>query len=266
MSEANIQATPVARRSEAAESAQPELSATDTIISIFFEPQRVFASLRERPRVLLAALLIMAATFGFNLLFIERVGYDNIVRAKLEAVQGMADINEKEREHIIRVQSKPSLKILGYASSVVTNLLFLLGGGFLYLVGSMATTKPLVYRQALSVWTYSSLPPTLLIMLLNVLLLFIQPPEALDPLQAGRGGLVRANPGVLVDSVQHPVLTTALGSLDLFALYGLILAALGLRKVARISPAAAWGIVLFIWMGGVVARCLITAYTGTAMV
>jgi hypothetical protein len=61
------------------------------------------------------------------------------------------------------------------------------------------------------------------------------------------------------------VLATALGSLDLFALYGLFLAALGLRKVARLSSGSAWAIVLGLWLLGVVARTIGSSALGTPM-
>lgn len=46
------------------------------------------------------------------------------------------------------------------------------------------------------------------------------------------------------------MLAVALSSFDLFAFYGLFLAALGLRKTARIQPAISWTIVLVPWIIG----------------
>ena len=239
-------------------------SATATVINVFIEPGRLFESLRKRPRFLVAALVMAAVTFTFTTLLVERVGYENVVRAKIEAL-GTAGVSGAQKEQIIQIQSRPFLKVMGYGSSIVNVFLLLLAGGFLYQLGSMTTTRPLRYKQALSVWTYSSLPPTVLVMLLNIVILFMTPTDRIDPLQAGKGGLVRANLGVLVDATEHPVFATAGGSLDLFALYGLILGALGLQKVAGISSRAAWSIVLGIWMGGVVIRSLYAAYTGTSL-
>lgn len=264
MNEANFASTAAGQTVEAVTYQASSLSATDTVTSIFFEPGRVFETFRERPRFLIAAILMAAATFAFTALLNKRVGYENIVRAKVEA-QGVATLNAAQREQIIQAQLRPFMQAVAYASSIITALLLLFTGGFIYQVGSMVTTRPLSYKQALSVWTYSSLPPTLLIMLLSIVLLFITSTDRIDPLKAGRSGLVRANLGVLVSGTSHPVLATALGALDLFSLYGLTLAAFGLQKVARISSAPAWCIVLTIWMSGVVVRSLIALYTGLSL-
>jgi dipeptide/tripeptide permease len=53
-----------------------------------------------------------------------------------------------------------------------------------------------------------------------------------------------------------------LASLDVFALYGLFLAALGMRKVARLSPGQAWTIVLALWLVGVVIRIALALVFG----
>jgi uncharacterized membrane protein len=68
-----------------------------------------------------------------------------------------------------------------------------------------------------------------------------------------------------MDATAHPVLATAVGSLDLFAIFGLFLAALGLRKVTRISAGAAWGIVIAIWLIGVVIRIAFASMFGSPM-
>lgn len=237
------------------------LSATETVTKIFFEPARVFESFRERPRFLFAAILIAAVIFAFSILFVKRAGYENIVRAKLEALQ-TAGLSEVEKEQIIQIQSRPSLEALSYASSTFNVFLMLFAGAFLYQVGSMATTRTVSYRQALAVWTYSSLPSTLVMTLLSILLLLMTPVDQLEPLKGGRSAFVHANLGVLVHASEHPILSTTLGAVDLFVLYGLILAALGLQKVARMSSTTAWGIVLTIWICSVAVRGLITAYTG----
>ena len=135
-----------------------------------------------------------------------------------------------------------------------------LGGG-LYLLGTMAMGGSVSYKQALSVWTYASLPPSVLLMLGNILMLFLRSRDDIDPLKDNRG-LMQGNPGVLVDGTTQPILATALSAIDVFSIYGLFLAALGLRKVSRLSAGAAWGIVLTIWLFGIVFRILLASITG----
>jgi hypothetical protein len=118
------------------------------------------------------------------------------------------------------------------------------------------------YKQALSVWAYSSFPPTLLLMLANIVMLLVQPPDPADAAKS-RGGMIHANPSILVDGTQHPVLATLFGSFDLFIFFGLFLAAVGLHKVARLSKGAAWGIVIAIWLLGVILKLAFAAFSGS---
>jgi len=50
------------------------------------------------------------------------------------------------------------------------------------------------------------------------------------------------------------VLVALLSQFDLLSFYGLFLAALGLRKVAKLSSGAAWGVVISLWLIKVLLR------------
>ena len=99
-------------------------------------------------------------------------------------------------------------------------------------------------------------------MLANIVLLLVKP--EIDPAKDYRG-LVHANPSLLIDSVAHPILGTLIGSFDLFALYGLYLAALGMRRVARLSPGSAWSVVLAVWVLAILIKITAAAITKTLM-
>lgn len=246
MSDANY-----ASGNSAANADGPNLSLADTLTGIFFEPGRVFESFRPRPRFLVALVITIAAVMVFQILFTQRLGYENIVRSRIES--SMPDTDPAQREEIIAQQSGSVGKAISYLVPLFgITIVFLIGGG-LYLLGTLAMGKTVNFKQALAVWTYSSLPPTLLVMLANIILLLIKAPEDIDIATSGRG-LVRASPGILVDGAASPVLATALGSLDLFAIYGLILAALGLRKVARLSSGASWTVVIVVYLVGVLIK------------
>jgi hypothetical protein len=243
----------------------PEMSTPETLSGIFFEPGRVFEALRARPRFLIAGLIILLAFFTFTILLYQRVGYENVIRSAIENSPRTADMPADQKERIIEMQTGPAFKAINYASPLLGVSIFIALGGALYLLGTMVMARSISYKQAVSVWTYSSFAPTVISMLLNIVLVFLKSPDDYDPTQAARRGLVRANLGLLVDQTAHPVLATALGSIDLLAFYGLFLAALGLRKVARLSTGSAWAIVLSIWLLGVILRIALSTFAGGAM-
>lgn len=243
---------------------EPVMSTPETLTGIFFEPSRVFEALRARPRFLVATLVMIAAILLFTSLFINKIGYENIVRAAIENNPRVAELPADQKDQIIRQQTGPVFQALAYVAPIVGPFIILFAGAALYLLGTMMMAKSISYKQALAVWAYSSLPPVLLSTLLNIVLLFIKPLDDADIANA-RGGLVHANLGLLVNAKTSPALATALGAVDVFAIYGLFLAALGLRKVGKLSSGTAWTIVLVIWLLFVIIRVGFASISGTAM-
>jgi Yip1 domain len=249
---------------ETPDASGPEMSTPATLTGIFFEPGRVFESFRRKPRFLVAGLIIILLVVVFNIAFVQRIGYDNIVREQIDSSPRAANMSAEQREQAIAMASNPIFKVLSYVGPVFFFVAFFALGGLLYMLGSMAMAKSLKYSQALAVWIYSSFPPILLTMILNLILLFIKSPDDISVAQSSRG-LVHANLSLLVDATTAPVLATALGVIDIFAIYGLILAALGIRKTAKMSAGSAWGVVIAIWVIGVILRIAIAAIRGVAM-
>ncbi|MFN2499291.1 MAG: YIP1 family protein [Pyrinomonadaceae bacterium] len=241
------------------------MSTGQTLTGIFFEPTRVFESLRQRPRFLAAAIVCTIALLAFTTLFFQRVGYERMITEAIESSPRAEQMTPEQKEQAIRMQTGPVVKAIYYASPIIVIALIVSAGAGLYLLGSMLMGRKLSYKQGLAVWAYSSMPPIVVSMLLNIVLLFLKSPDDYDIIQASRRGLVKANLGVLVDPKASPALGTLLSSIDLFAFYGLFLAALGLKKVGKMSSGAAWGIVLTIWIIGVIVRSAFAGITGGMM-
>lgn len=261
MSETNYPTTPSAGTAGETNA----MTTPQTLTNIFFEPGRTFEALRERPRFLVAALITLVAFMTFYLAYIQRVGYENIINAEIETRAQSTEMSDEQKAAGRDIQLKPFVKAIRYGVPVIGIMIVLAAGAGIYLLGSMLMGKGISYKQALAVWTYSSLPPLVLVVIANLVLLLANPPTGDPEIARGLNGLVHANPGILVDGAARPVIATALGSLDLFAFYGLFLGALGLRKVARLSSGSAWAIVLGLWLLGVIARIVIASVTGTPM-
>jgi amino acid transporter len=233
----------------ASESSVQPISTAQTLVGIFFSPARVFESFRERPRFLVAALIVLASIVFLSVLFLNRVGYERVIRSTIEASPQAATLTPELRERAIGLYLSPLGKAITYGKPIIATILGIAAGAAIYLLGSFLAKRTMHYKQALAVWTYSSLPPTIITTLLGVLILFSRSAKDIDPMTRGTA-IVRTNLSMLVDPSLHPMLAVALRSFDLFAFYGLFLAALGLRKTARIQPAISWAIVLVPWIIG----------------
>jgi hypothetical protein len=243
----------------------PSLSTAETLTGIFFEPGRVFESFRPKPRFLVAGIIIIVAVMAFTATFYARMGFEEVMRTAMEESPQAANLSPEQKEGALKFWTGPIGKAVALISPVFAIPIFLAAGAGLYLLGVMAMGKTTTYSRTLAVWVYSSMPPILIAMLLNIVLVFIKQVEGAELVQASRRGLVRANLSFLVNPAENPVLATLLGAFDVFAFYGLFLAALGLRKVAKLSAGSAWGIVLALWIIGLVIKLAFSAISGGAM-
>jgi len=116
-------------------------------------------------------------------------------------------------------------------------------GAAIYLLAVMAFGGTIGYKRSLAVWVYSSLPPSVLGTIVAVLVLFLKSPDTIDPKH-----LLVTNPGAFMSPEASPVLTTLLSQFDLLRFYGMFLAAVGLRKVGKISSGSAGTIVILLWL------------------
>jgi hypothetical protein len=253
-------------QAQAGEADGPVMSTPETLSGIFFEPGHTFEALRARPRFLVAGLIALLAFMSFYVAYIQRIGYERIVDSEISvARKSNSSMTDEQAETGARIQKGPIVKPIRTWSPIIVFAIIFAAGAGLYLLGANLMGGRMSYKQSLAVWVYSSMPPLLVMTILNFVLLFVSPPdEAADIAQGAGRGLVRASPGALVDGSAHPVLATALGSLDLIAIYGLFLAALGLRKVGKLSKGNAWTVVLILWGIGVAARLAGAIFFGRA--
>jgi hypothetical protein len=236
-------------------------STFQTFTGIFLDPSATFESLRKEPRFSIALSISVLITIAAIYLTFNRIGYENI----LNSAPSFITMSPEQKERAIESMASPSMQLINYIGYFVTITITFILGAWLYWVAVMLMGKSISYKQSLAVWSYSSFPPIILSVATNLTLLFLQSPQDIDITRASRLKLAQSNLGILVDQNLYPVLGTALGSIDLFILYGLLLAAIGLRKVANLSSGYAWGITLSIWSIGLILRLLIAALTGTAM-
>lgn len=225
------------------------MSTPETLANIFFEPGATFEALRERPRFLAPALILVLLTLAVTLLLFQKVDFETVVRQAMERNPRVQELPPDQRERIIERQTGPVGKALAYGAPFIGAMVVMAAGAGLYMLAALLMGGRMSYKQALSVWTYSSFPPAVLGGVLAVVLLFLKSPEDLDFTRPGAGLLV-TNPGAFLSSESSPALRAALSWFDLFTFYGMFLAATGLRKVAKLSSGAAWAIVIVLWLIG----------------
>ncbi len=107
------------------------MSTGQTLTGIFFEPGRVFESLRERPRFLAAAIISTIALLAFTTLFFQRVGYERMITEAIDSSPRAEQMTPEQKEQAIRVQSSPVVKAIYYCSPIIVVALIIAVGAAL---------------------------------------------------------------------------------------------------------------------------------------
>ena len=245
---------------QAEEAAQ--MSEMGTIAGIFFEPGRTFEDLRRKPRFIIGAVIIslLVTAYGFGLYY--KVGDEGMRRFTAEQIDRSpqtSGMSKEQKDAAVNMQMTIQNGVR-YALPVFV-IISLLLGALLYWLGSKAFGGTGGFMHALSVWIYSSIPPTIVGTLASFLVMALKSADEID-IAASQRGLVQANPGILLDGKANPVLTTLVSTLDLFMIWGWVLAAIGLRITNRLSSGSAWAIVIILAVIGVLLRVVGSLFSG----
>lgn len=240
---------------------QPKMSEAGTLGSIFFEPEATFKDLRRKPRFILAgilvALLVTAYTFGLT----YKIGEEGMRRFMVEQIDKnpQADsMTAEQKSKAVELQMTIQ-KYTSFAVPIFVFISFVIGGLF-YWLGAKAFGGTGTFLQNMSVWIYSSVPPTVISMIATFIVMAFKSADDID-LAASQRGLVHANLGLLVGK-EHPVLATLVSTFDLFSIWGWILAAIGLSVVNKLSKGSAWTLVILIVLIGVGFRVVGSVFSG----
>jgi hypothetical protein len=244
MSESNRTNTP-----HAGEGDGPSMSTPETLSGIFFEPGRTFEALRARPRFLVAGVILIAVTLLVTVLVMQKVDFAEFITRQITSGPRSEQMSPEAKAAAVNFWTGPIGKVVVYVIPPVFTVIMFAAGAAIYLLAVMLMGGRMGYKQALSVWVYSTFPPGILQAVLSTVVLFLKSADDIDLNKSG-GGLVVTSLGAVLNP-SSPALRGALSWFDLFTFYGMYLAALGLRKVGKISSGAAWTIVIVLWLIGV---------------
>jgi uncharacterized membrane protein (DUF485 family) len=241
---------------------QPEMSEIATVGNIFLEPGRTFEDLRRKPRFLIAGLIIILLVTAFTFVFSAKIGPEGMRRfisQQIEKNPQAAGLSPEQKEKSIALQLTIQ-SVIKYILPIFIIIGFLIGA-LLYWLASKAFGGELRYTQAISVWVYSGLPTTVVAILANFIVLFLKSADEID-IAVSQRGLIQANLAFFVDAKAMPLVATLLSTVDLFQIWAWILAAIGLKKVAKLSSSSAWTIVLILAAVGLIFRIIGTLISG----
>ena len=241
----------------------PQMSEISSLASIFFEPGRTFEFLRSKPKFIVGGLIIIFLTMAFQNLFLYRMGETRVKREILQQLDKNPQIQSMpadQKNQIVNQQITISNIISRYAFPIIVIIIFAIIA-LLYWLGVSVMGGSARFWQILSVTVYSAFPPTVVAMVANLIILFLKDVDELALSDAQRG-LVKANPSMFFDGKEMPVLTTLISTIDVFQIWGWVLAAIGLKVVGKLSSGSAWAVVAILALIGVAFRVLGAVFSG----
>ncbi len=250
------------------------LSPIERITRVFYEPEPVFRNLRHHPRWLAGFLVL--AFFGtiYQVAVTQRLGVERFAedQATREVEGGFVPLDKVSPDDYKQAKIREAIatatvtKITSpfWTTGIVLIAMWVLAGVFLLCV--MVFGGRMNFWQALSVAVYGSLPAAVISTVLSLILLYIQSPTDMIPLEVQRHGLARADLGLLfretnpmVNTLVRPVVYTLASAIGLFQLYGWWVTVSGLKHAGEksISGGSAWAIALMLWLLGMLLTTLL---------
>lgn len=239
-----------------------EMSEVATLGNIFFDPGSTFEDLRRKPRFILATVIIslLMTAYGFGLYYkFGDKGVREFILEQIEKSPQASSMNAEQKSGAVEMQMTIS-KVARFGMPILVAISMVIGGLF-YWLGGKAFGGTGTFLHGWSVWVYSTLPPTVVAMVANFIVLAFKSANEID-IATSQRGVIQANPSYFIDGKASPVLATLIGTLDLFMIWGWILAAIGLRITNKISSASAWGIVVIFALIGIMFRVIGAFFSG----
>ncbi|HKY41627.1 MAG TPA: YIP1 family protein [Pyrinomonadaceae bacterium] len=231
------------------------LSFFDKVIGMFFEPSRVFRSLRRYPHWFGAFAIIAVLTMIYSFAFVQRVTPERIVEHTTTKLAEMGppfapppEALERMKTEQLQSLKSPAERIGGAAKQVVGIFVFSSFAAALALLGILAFGGRINYWQALAVTFYSALPVVVIQKVLGLVILYLKSPDDLHPI-LNQETTLQDNLGILFSPADHPVLFVIASFIGLTSFYFLWLRAKGLHHGAtRVGKGAAWGVSITLWV------------------
>jgi len=239
------------------------LSTGEKLAGIFYEPSRVFRSLRSNPTWVAPILVIGILNAAYLTAFTQRLTPERIVNYTVDKMADTPFIPpeavEKARTQGLEDAKAPAQRVNNILKAICGAFLGVFFISALYLVALIAFGGRINYWQTVSVVAFATLPAAVISKAVSFLLLYLKSPDDIHPIM-GQETLLQDNLGILFTPKDHPVLFVIAASIGILSFYKLWLMAKGLKEGGtKVSSTAAWGVAITLWVIGLLLVVSITA-------
>jgi Yip1 domain len=214
------------------------------VLGALFSPKSTFESIVRRPTWIVPVVLGCVFFIAVVAIFTQRGGWPSFFEKQAASSSRMQRLSAEDREGVIakQVQIAP---IFGYFEGVVLPFMAaLIVAAVMMLVFNLSGATKVSFKLSLGIVAYAWVP-WLVHGTLALLILFLKDPALLD-LQ----NPVASNPGAVLSDETSKWLVTLLSSIDIFAIWTMVLLAIGFRATnpQKLSFGKAFVLVCIPWM------------------
>jgi hypothetical protein len=222
------------------------LSELARIINTFFAPTKTFTDLRRNASWWAPFLIIAIVSTLFVYTVDQKVGFRKVAENQIQAQPKQADRMERmpaeQREKAMQQQVNFT-KIFSYVFPLFILIWYAIVAGVLLATLKFGASVDVKFKTLFALCIYSSVPS-----LLKTLLAILSLLAGVNSDSFTFQNPVATNPGYFVDRAAHPVLGSLLTSFDIFTIWTLALAAIGITCITKVKSGTAFAIV-FGWFG-----------------
>jgi hypothetical protein len=227
---------PVSRAAELA-----SVSEGARIVNTFIAPSKTFSDLRRNAAWWAPFLLLIAVSTLFAYAVGQKVGYgkaaENVLQTRTKQWDRIQNMKADDREKNLQLAEKQTM-VGTYAFPVIDLVLLLIVAGLLLATFKFAANASVPFKVALAIVVYASLPGAARYLLATLTLFAGISPDGFNVQNP-----IATNLGVLFSAADNPVLYTMGSMIDIFAIWTLVLTAIGFTCVSKVKRGTALAIV-----------------------
>jgi hypothetical protein len=229
-------------------------SGAGRVLGALVAPEDTFRSLAARPTWLAPLLVAVVLVTVLTGMISARMDMAQAIRHQLEAAGSQPSLEQIDQRVETMKKIQPYLAL--FQGLIATPAVYLLGA-LLFWVAFKLLGSDLSYKASFATLLYGMLPLGLVQALLAIPVIWNR--ASFTPEEARSGSFLASNLAAWAPESVGAVARTLLGSVDLFSIWTIVLLVIGYRIVAKVSRAAAIGVVLGIWLLGVALKVALVA-------
>jgi len=223
----------------------PAKNSFQRIAGVLFAPVDTFRDIARKPDILVPLIVLVVIGFLVTAVLVPRMDFETMMRTQME--QSGRNMPEADMQRSLKIMSSFG-KVMAWAGPIWGILFYVIIAGVLLLAHRLMGGEG-NFAQAFSATLYAWIPQAINSIIVAIVA-FAK--GEIDP--STMATLVKSNPAFLVDMKEHPVLFSALSSIDIFTIWTVILLIIGFAALSRFSKAKSAAIVISLWLVAIVVK------------